>query len=263
MRAIRTVLDRAADEGRTRDVWWRDDDAVAPTLALDRLLDLARARDLPVAIAAVPAEAGPDLAARLAAEPGVDVLVHGWRHRNHEPAPAKSAEFGPARDEISFEVDAMAGLRACRDRFGERALPVFVPPWNRIAPHGPALLARAGYRGLSVFGRRRPASPLRVVNTHLDPVDWRGGRGPVPPERLADALAGAITGDEPVGLLTHHLTAGEPVWTLVTELLDELGRHPAVRWTRAGALWPAPASLNRRQIDDLTCVDDARGRSTA
>ena len=263
MRAVRAVLDQAADEGRTLDLWWRDDDAVAPTPALERLLGLARARDLPVAIAAVPAGAGPDLAARLAAEPGADVLVHGWRHRNHEPPPAKSAEFGPARDGLAFAAEAEAGARACRDLFGAQALPVFVPPWNRIAPHGPERLARAGFRGLSVFGPRRPASSLRVVNTHLDPVDWRGGRGPVPPERLAAALLAALPGCEPIGLLTHHLSADEPLWTLVAGLLDVLGPHPAVRWTRARTLWPAPASLNRRQNDDLTWVGDARGRSTA
>lgn len=261
MRAVRAVLDAAAAGGRTVDLWWRDDDAVAPTPQLDRLLALARSRALPVAVAAIPGAARPDLAARLAGEAGVDVLVHGWRHRDHEPPGAKSAEFGPARDRAELAAEAEAGLLACRALFGDRVLPVFVPPWNRLAPDGADWLARAGYRGLSVFGPRRPSPALGIVNTHLDPVDWRGSRGPVPAERLAAALAAALPTGEPVGLLTHHLTADPALWTAIAALVEVLGGHPAVRWTRARALWPAPASLNRRRFDDLTSAG-ARGGST-
>ena len=40
--ALAGELDRWQRAGRRADFWWRDDDAVAPGLALERLLGLAR-----------------------------------------------------------------------------------------------------------------------------------------------------------------------------------------------------------------------------
>ncbi|HUA50624.1 MAG TPA: hypothetical protein VMB81_00595, partial [Candidatus Sulfotelmatobacter sp.] len=54
-----------AAAGRTATLWWRDDDAVAPSAALDRLLTLGAGR-APVALAVVPEPAGEPLARRLA-----------------------------------------------------------------------------------------------------------------------------------------------------------------------------------------------------
>ena len=65
--------------------------------------------------------------------------------------------------------------------FGQAASPVFVPPWNRIAPALLPRLRALGFRGLSTFRRSprraQPAPGLAQINTHLDPIDWRGGRG--------------------------------------------------------------------------------------
>lgn len=243
MRAIGDLLDRAAAAGRTVDLWWRDDDAVAATPALDRLLALAERHAAPPALAAIPAEAGPDLAARLAAAPGARVLVHGWRHRNGEAAGAKSSEFGGARPLASREGDAASGLAAIRARFGTRALPVFVPPWNRIGPDLAARLPALGYEGLSCFAETRlHATGLRVVNTHLDPVDWRGGRGPVGEARLAEALRAALATDGPVGLLTHHLAFDAPLWRATETLVATLSGHPATRWIAPSTIWASTPS---------------------
>ena len=61
-------LDAWAAAGRTATFWWRDDDATAPTPELGRLLRLAGAHGAPLALAVIPAEAGPALAEALAAE---------------------------------------------------------------------------------------------------------------------------------------------------------------------------------------------------
>src|SRR6185437_7317815 len=87
-------LDRWREAGRVAPLWWRDDDATAPTAELARLLALADAA--PLALAVIPAGAGPDLAAALAGRPRVAVLQHGWRHADHA-AIGKKSEYPQER----------------------------------------------------------------------------------------------------------------------------------------------------------------------
>ena len=83
-------LDHWTAAGRQASFWWRDDDAVAWTPALERLL--ARAEGLPVALAVIPGEAEPALGEALAEFDGVRALQHGWRHENHEIGRASCRE---------------------------------------------------------------------------------------------------------------------------------------------------------------------------
>ena len=94
---FRAELDRWQRSGRTIAFWLRDDDAVQPTAALDRLLDLAGRHSIPTTLAVIPAYAREQLAARLATEPHVSVAVHGWAHDNHAPEGEKKQELGPHR----------------------------------------------------------------------------------------------------------------------------------------------------------------------
>jgi hypothetical protein len=148
-------------------------------------------------------------------------------------------------------TEAEQALRLHRAAFGSTALPVLVPPWNRISPHLVEMLPTAGYAGLSVFGPRggisRPPG-LTIVNTHLDPIDWRGSRSLVDPVLLAASFARHRrksmtegTG-EPIGLLTHHLVSDDTVWTFCEMVLDMLVTHPAIRFPPHVELWGGTAA---------------------
>ena len=243
--AVRRVLDAAADAGQIVTIWLRDDDAVRHTPALDRLFQLGRDFELPVAVAAIPALVEPSLPARLGAEPGARALVHGWRHADHAAPGRKKAEFGPDRLMPDLRREADEAIAAMRSFFGERALGVFVPPWNRAHPDLPACLQALGYRGLSTFAPRTAPvlQGLPVVNTHLDPVDWRGSRGPAGFDRLAGVLArslpAGVSTPEPIGVLTHHLHFDEALWTHTARLLDALVSHRSVRVAPVEGLWRA------------------------
>ena len=50
---LTTELDGWDEAGMIAEFWWRDDDAVEPTPALDQLLDLRKSLDVPLAIAAM------------------------------------------------------------------------------------------------------------------------------------------------------------------------------------------------------------------
>lgn len=236
---------RWRDAGRTADLWWRDDDAIDATPALDRLLGLQRATGVPLALAVVPAAATATLAARLAEAPDVDVLQHGYAHANHAVAPDKKIELGLQRPAMLVLGELGTGWMGLERLFGAQAIPVMVPPWNRIASPLVPTLPEIGYRGLSTFGSRLRAQPVRglcQVNAHVDLIDWKAGRGFVGEESALDALVTALgrarEGDgEPVGLLGHHLAMDGKAWDFLESVLERTTMLQGIRTRPARELF--------------------------
>ena len=252
MTGWQALADEAArwrDQGRIAELWWRDDDAVDASPALDRLLAIARDTEMPLGLAVVPARATEALASRLAIEPGVDVLQHGYAHANHSLAPEKKAELGLQRPAMMTLGELGTGWMALERLFGPRALAVMVPPWNRIAPVLVPTLPEIGYRGLSTFGPRPRVHPVRgllQVNTHVDLIDWKGGRTFAGEDRaLADlvaALAHARGGDgEPVGILSHHLAMDAGAWDFLRSLCERTKTLESIRVRSARELFAPEA----------------------
>lgn len=228
---LRTALSRMRSAGIELPLWWRDDDATAPTQALDRLEALSEHLKLPVHLAAVPSAATDALAQRVENSEFFYVLVHGWAHVNHAPEHEKKSEFGQIRQEARAEFSKALGR--LRRLFGASLQPVFVPPWNRMHPDYVQQLADAGYKGLSMFQprtRSHPAPGFLQINAHVDPVDWRGTRGLVDPDRiiahtvarLEARLVASEDRSEPMGYLTHHLVHTEDVWEFSHAFLTEM-----------------------------------------
>src|SRR5258708_3598820 len=117
------VVSRVGD-GLTVDLWWRDDDASAPSAAVRQLLQLSKASGVPLALAVIPLGAKPELFEAL----GASVLMHGTDHRNRAAAAEKKSEFPLAEP----EVEAIARLAAARERLarlaGASVLPALPPP---------------------------------------------------------------------------------------------------------------------------------------
>jgi hypothetical protein len=247
---LRDELDRWAAAGRRATVWWRDDDTIAATPALARLLGLARGHGVRPALAVVPAGARPDLFAALDT-PAAAVIQHGYAHRNHAPSGARKTELGPHRPAATVLAELADGRAMLAAATRGRALPVLAPPWNRIDPAVAARLAEAGFRGLSTVKPRaahRDGHGLVHVNVHVDPIDWAGLRAGRAGFAGAEAALGAVLAhlrarrlgtvdaDEATGLLTHHLVMDEAGWAFVDRFLTVTLRHPA-------AAWPDPAGL--------------------
>ena len=140
--ATNAELDNIAESGETAVFWWRDDDATKPSAALDRLLRAAESHAL--ALAVIPAGTTGALVNHLDGADNVTVLQHGFRHANHAPATEKKAEFGAHRPMPAMLSEIEDGRTRLEDLFGDRFLPLFVPPWNRIADNLPAALAIRG-----------------------------------------------------------------------------------------------------------------------
>ncbi|MEE4189733.1 MAG: polysaccharide deacetylase family protein [Roseobacter sp.] len=212
-------------------IWWRDDDAITVTPALEELVRLAHEVSFPVHVAVIPDHADKRLAAYACAETAIVPLVHGWRHDNTAPEGGKKAEFGHRRHDGARQVLA---ARARMDAlFAGNYLPVFVPPWNRFDSCFLPALQSAGFKGVSTFTPRQSteaAAGIVQINTHVDPIDWHGSRGLADPDsiiavtvrRLYARLEGREDGTEPLGYLTHHLVHTPEVWDFSRRFLETM-----------------------------------------
>ncbi len=240
------VLDQELEHWRAQGLsfplWWRDDDAIAWTPQLERLSDLSKRLGLAVHVAVIPCDAKPDLAGYMARTPNLIPVVHGWAHKNHAPPDEKKSEFRLHRPIAQIVEDAAAGIAQFRTLFEQDFRPMFVPPWNRIAPEVAVHLPKLGYRILSTATPRPKAyaAPgLEQVNTHIDPIDWRGTRGLASPDALIrrtafvlrDRREGRTDPSEPLGVLTHHLVHDQEIWSFTEALLQRLLGGPALIWT--------------------------------
>ena len=241
-------LDRWEETGRTAQLWWRDDDAVAATPQLDGLLSLAG--DVPVALAVIPADAQAGLAHALEPFPQVAVLHHGWCHANHVtnyPGAGKKNEYPAERHPVAVADELDEGRQRLRSLFGRRALPVFVPPWNRFADRFLPLLAEAGLTTLSQQAPRKTPLPdgIAVLDIHLDVIDWHGdcgfiGTGPALGRLLAELRERRESGDETaIGILTHHRIMDRATEDFLAQLLLWTGGLSSTRWLGADELLAA------------------------
>ena len=235
--------------GREVTLWWRDDDAVQPSRALARLLGLQPG--CPLGLAVIPAGAQAPLADVVTGP--VDLLVHGFAHVNHAGAGERKSEYPQGRG-------APEELRAGRERlealFGDRVLPIFVPPWNRMGDDAAGALPFAGYKALSGY-RGRPQGPLPRLDTHVDLIDWRHGRRFAGAEAVSRALADALaarrrTGDHrPTGVLSHHLVHDAGAWRFLEALLAWGAQAPGVRWVRPRDFLLEAASTSREAVGEV------------
>lgn len=232
-------LDAWAEEDLAATFWWRDDDAVEVTPALEKLFRTADEAETPLSLAVIPGALRPDLVSCVNNRTGIHVLQHGYMHVNHAPPGCKASEFGPERScegclkELARGFGLLGGFH--------NLLPVLVPPWNRIDGDLVENLPGIGFLGISTFTPRQPErdhSELIYVNTHVDIVDWekqrqfQGESGVL--QQVLDHLTArrnrSADPGEPTGLLTHHLVHEESSWSFIREFLSVTQAHRAVRW---------------------------------
>jgi hypothetical protein len=232
--ALGAELDAWAATGRVATFWWRDDDATGPSPALDRLLALAEG--IPLGLAVIPQPADPALAAHLEGT-GVVVLQHGIVHENRASFGARSSEF-PEGEAVEARLEALdVSRRRMATLFGDRFVPVLVPPWNRIAPALAARLGEAGFVGLSASGMGGATGGFPRIDIRIDPVDWRGSRrfrgvGPVTLD-VIDHLRRRRTGLDPdvaIGILTHHRLDDPMTEAFMADFVGLVAHHPAASW---------------------------------
>jgi peptidoglycan/xylan/chitin deacetylase (PgdA/CDA1 family) len=207
--------------------WLRDDDAIQPTQALDRLLGLVNAYDVPLLLAAVPVGATEALAERIGDEKLVTPAVHGYAHRRHTPDGALAMELGGERSVEETLAELKAGREKLHRLFGMRLSGILVPPWNRLSREVAARLHEVGFTGLSTNSWHEDGSSLPQLNTQIDIVDWANGKrghspGWVMGELLRRLEQAREHGGAPLGILSHHLVHDEQAWVTLEALIRYL-----------------------------------------
>jgi hypothetical protein len=152
-RELHAALDERTHAGRPVQFWWRDDDASAPSPALERAVGLAKKHAIPLALAVIPQEATPQLFQGL--HERVTVLQHGTDHRNRAAAGEKKTEY-PDTEPVEVALARIAeGMAKLRSRAGRDFIPVLAPPWNRIRKDLVDKLPSLGIRGISAYGPQK------------------------------------------------------------------------------------------------------------
>lgn len=224
--------------------WWRDDDAVAPSAALDQLIDITQRQDIDLCLAVIPALCTSALAQRLAAEPRIWVLQHGYDHQPYAAPGERKRELGGPRPRAEILHQLQLGRARLTQQFGAQALDILVPPWNRIDTDLLPLLPALGYRRLSVLGPREtePVGPAQI-NVHIDIIDWRARRFAGTEQVLNRIIAnlearrlGQVDASEPCGLMTHHLDHDQECWAFLEQLTRTLSATQLVSWTEGPRL---------------------------
>lgn len=234
-------LDQWAAEDRVAECWWRDDDATQPGPKLDRLLELTATTGL--LLASIPATVNSELNGIIENLPHVFIAQHGYAHINHAPRGkgVGAWELGLHRGEAAVLADLELGYQILRQLFGERFIPIVVPPWNRIDSSLLHPIAERGYWAVSMFGPRTQSqlsSGCGVVNAHCDPINWKSG-----PQFCGESKAlgqfishlsakrnGLADAKEPTGMLTHHIDLDQQGWEFCAQLVSAINTHPAARW---------------------------------
>lgn len=217
---------------------WPEDEPLgrhpSVTRALPRILDLLADTGLRATffVEGLNAELYPDALREIAAA-GHEVALHGWRHE-------RWADLDPAEEEALLR----RGTRALRDL---GLAPVgFRPPGGSLTAATPGLLRELGYTYCSPEVRAPPAGPggIAVLPFRWELVDalyylphfralreeLLGTGGVQPPERLREAVAGALGGTDPVVLLFHpFLTEGDERFAVLREALERAGRSVPLR----------------------------------
>ncbi len=218
-------LARWVDAGLSPRLWLRDDDAVAPTPGLERLIALSAHCQAPVLLAVIAEPAQAALAERLADVVLLRPCQHGYAHRNHAGEGERAVELGGQRSLEVIGHELAAGRQRLIALFGDRLSRILVPPWNRIDENLVGRLPALGFSTLSTFGPPRfdGIAGLEELNCHVDLIDWRGGRVGKSPERLEGELVSAFAlareeGGRAVGFLTHHLAHDAQAWASLDTL---------------------------------------------
>lgn len=231
---LQIELDAWWAQKRYAKFWWRDDDAVADSVALRALLETSSNR--PLSLAVIPSLLQPSLRAVVRRVPQLTVLQHGYAHINHRPAGNKKQELSLDRPIAQTLTELKQGQQILQANFGAQFLPILVPPWNRIDNR---LLQELNYLGLIAWSGYADSAATHDtacmrIDTHIDIIDWRGNRGFIGEGRAIAMLVEHLRLrreeqlNTPIGLLTHHLVHDQDSNDFCSKL--SALEHAAIKW---------------------------------
>lgn len=236
--------------------WWRDDDAIADSAALQKMLAIAKQNSAPVHLAVIPANLQDSLAIIKAPEHLAHcfVLQHGFDHQSYALAGQRKIELGGSQAKepqlTKLLANLAAGHRLLQTHFTSQYLPILVPPWNRVESPITEHLSHLGYQQLSVLASNKLKETRFHLNVHIDIIDWKqrqfAGEAQVLSKIISSLAALRIQAEQdgtqkgepvkPCGLMTHHLDHDEECWAFLTRFFAFCQQQGKVVWLSGPAL---------------------------
>ncbi|VAV96553.1 hypothetical protein MNBD_ALPHA08-760 [hydrothermal vent metagenome] len=238
---LENELDHWHQAGKTATLWWRDDDACALTPQLEKLIEIADIANIPVHLAVIPARLEDDATKFLLASENTRILQHGFAHIDHAPKGEGSWELGDHRPLEIVVGELKQGFDILHVAFGEKFLPVLVPPWTRFSDQLRPFLPDVGLKAYSAEGERERhdgVSRLKTIHAHCDPIRWKHNARFKGAERVLDDFVAHLgkrrlnqcDATEPSGLCTHHMDHSLELWQFLPTFFERTKSHPAVDW---------------------------------
>lgn len=226
--------------------WWRDDDAIADSQALQRMLALANNHNIPVHLAVIPHLLEPSLSCIKQPQHISDcyVLQHGYDHTSYALPEQRKIELGGSQS-VATLIDKLARGRALlTSTFGDQYLDILVPPWNRISDQLVNELPQIGYRQLSVLASPKLQETDFLVNVHIDIIDWKA-RSFAGEQQVLDKITQCLQHArinapdkiKPFGLMTHHLDHDSQCWQFLEQFFTFCKGHSQLQWVSGNALY--------------------------
>ena len=235
------------------EFWWRDDDAIADTPALQTMLALAKKFAITVHLAVIPNQMQASLAV-LQAEHNQAfsyVLQHGVEHSNYAHPGQRKIELGGSQNIAQLQRALALGRAKLKGTFGDQYLDILVPPWNRIQAIVVDTLPDIGYRKLSILGSPKLVEDDFQLNVHIDIINWKrrcfAGEAYVLEKiishlrnkrnHLQNASGDLLANKRPCGLMTHHLDHDLQCWQFIERFFSFCQHNANIKWCSGEALY--------------------------
>ncbi|EPJ49597.1 MAG: hypothetical protein OFPI_24180 [Osedax symbiont Rs2] len=230
---------------RSVQFWWRDDDAIADSKALQQMLQLAKSYQIAVHLAVIPnlLESSLYVIQHPDNLPFCYVLQHGVEHRNFAVAQQRKIELGGSQDLVALQQKLSDGQHLLQQTFVDQYLSILVPPWNRIAAELIPTLDNIGYKKLSVLGKTKLAETELHLNVHIDIINWRerqfAGETLILSKITEHLRHQRLSGNyaKPCGLMTHHLDHDADCWLFLDKFFSFCSSHSKVQWVAGSRLY--------------------------
>jgi len=212
--------------------FFRADDIGAGGRAFHALCMLFRYHKTPLAMAVVPAWLTATRTEQLFGvapleEPLWGWHQHGWRHVNLQRTGGKS-EFGEERPIEKQWRDIRQGFKKMTEIFGDRLIPVFTPPWNRLPTATLKILQELNFKAVSMTASLprifKPGAGFKNLRIQLDLHTRKAKDGRADFLDLLDELSNLMTKKGPVGIMLHHQRMTPFAFEFLDQLLN-LFRH--------------------------------------
>lgn len=233
---LKQALDQLRLQGRTVDLFFRDDDVDDDEDSLRTLLDLFLLHEIPVNLQIIPGRLTGPAVALLSQYWNLrsdlfELNQHGWLHFNHE-AEGRKCEFGPSRRFDQQLADIAGGKKVLEDAFGRAFTRVFTPPWNRCTTDTFRALDQLGFEALS---KKRGADSVsgysfREISVTLDLYQWKNEIRMKAPGDFINELLAQLREFDLIGVMLHHKVMNKAAFDFLAWMLGELRSYRSINF---------------------------------